>query len=395
MKLYRHQQKFIDRNPNKAMLVWEMQTGKTLAACEWIKKRPHTKILVTCPLAIIKKWERELKKAGVIADVVSTDAVKKINLSNYGGLVLDEAHAYFSPAFTKQRSARTTAIYNYIKNNKNAYILLLTATPIKSQSWNCHTAACFLGKFWPIKKFRDKFFYFTNRFGINHYEPIKNWRKEIRPYLESISDIVLAKDCKEIPKQNHSVIEIPWTKKQEQILKEDSYGDPSQEFHKRHRLEQSDAKWKILENILNGYRKVILVVYYREQIEDYIKRIGDKREVFVLHGGIKDQDSAIEGAKESDDCIFICQASMGAGFSASEFSVMIFSSMSFKYTDYIQSTGRINSLVEDKMHENNYIYLIGGNVDRNVFDTIMLGNDFNPHKYMLSLKNDTRSPGTP
>ena len=378
--LYPHQKRFLDKNPDRAMLVWEMQTGKTLTACEWIKKRSKIKILIACPLSIIEKWKRDLSEVGAKADVVSRDGIKKIDLSKYGGIVLDEAQDFLSPCFTKQRSARTTAVYNFIRQNPGAHVLLLTATPIRSTSWNCHTAGCFLGTLWPVKEWQNKFFYLTNKFGRYHMEPSKNWRKDIRPYLESISDIVLARDCKEIPKNNHTVINVGWTKEQEESLK-GQYLEPSAEFNARHRAEQSDAKWEKIKEIMDGYRKVILVVYYRSQIEDYIKRIGNDRQVFVLHGGIKNKDEVIEQAKASDDAIFILQAGMGMGFSASEFSVMIFASMSFKYVDYIQSTGRMNSL--ENIHENNYIYMIGGKVDMNVYKTIMLGHDFNPHKYML------------
>lgn len=388
--LYKHQQKFINSNPNRVMLVWEMQTGKTLAACEWIKLRKRLKILIACPKSIIEKWKRELEESGAIADVVSRDEIKKIDLNKYDGLVLDEAQDFLSPAFTKQRSIRTTVIYNYIRTHQDAHVLLLSATPIRSTSWNCHTAACFLGKLWPIKEFRDKFFYMTDMFGRYHYEPVKTWRTDIRPYLESISDIVLAKDVAEIPKREHETIIIPWTKSQEELLKNQCL-ESVNEFSVRRRAEQSEAKWKKLKELIDGYRKVIVVVYFRDQIEDYIKRIGNDRQVFVLHGGIKDQDAVIEAAKASDDAVFIVQASMGAGFSASEFSVIIYASMSFKYVDYQQSTGRLNSF--ENPHENKYIYLLGGRTDKSVFETIQAGKDFDPHSYMLEYTNEQRIAG--
>jgi len=366
-----HQQKYMaERNKNRDLLVWEMQTGKTAVACEWIKDRKPRKFLVTCPKGIIEKWKRELKTWGAKADVVSRDQIKKINLDKYDGLVLDEAQDFASPLFNKQRSARAETIYNYVKSHPYCHILMLSATPIRSTSWNLHTLACYLGIFWPVKEFRDKFFYFTDLYGRWHYEPRKDWRIMIRPYLESISDIVLLKDCIDVPEHNHETIFIKQTKKP----------DKNTEWHERHRAEQSEDKWKTLSNLLDGYRKVILVVYYRDQIDDYVKRIGNDRQVFVLNGDTKNQDEVIEQAKKSDDCVFILQASMGAGFSASEFSVMIFASMSFKYVDYIQSTGRLNST--ENIHKNNYVYLIGGECDKAVYDTIMDGHDFNPHKYL-------------
>lgn len=391
VKLYAHQIRYLNnRNKDRDLIVHETGTGKSYLALGWMSLRPQLKIIIACPKAIISKWKRDLKEWGVKADIVSRDEIKKVDLSKYNGIVLDEAHDFFSPAFTKQRSARTTVIYNYIREHEGVHVLLLSATPIRSTAWNCHTAACFLGILWPVPAFRDKFFYMTDMFGRYHYEPTKTWRKDIRPYLENISDIVLAKDVAEIPKQEHEIIHIPWTKKQEKDLK-NQYLQPAAEFNQRRRAEQSTAKWIKLKELIDGYRKVIVVVYFREQIEEYIKKIGKEREVFVLHGGVKDQDEVIEKAKKSDDCVFIMQASMGAGFDASEFSVMIFASMSFKYTDYVQSQGRINRI--NNLHENKYIYLLGGKTDRDVYEAIKSGQDFDPHKYMVDYTDEQRSSG--
>lgn len=379
MNLRPHQQRYMnERNRNRDLLVWEMQTGKTPVACEWIKYRKPLKFLVVCPKAIVEKWKRELKEWGAKADVTSRDNVKKIDLNQYDGLVLDEAQDFASPLFNKQRSARATVIYNYVKTHPTAHILLLSATPIRSTAWNLHTLACYLGIFWPVRDYRDKFFYFTDLFGRWHYEPRKDWRIQIRPYLESIADIVLLKDCADVPENEHKVITIKQKEPQDCL-----------DWHERHRAEQSDLKWKELSALLDGYRKAIVVVYYKDQIDDYVKRIGNDRQVFVLDGRTKNQDEVIEQAKKADDCVFIMQASMGAGFSASEtFSVMIFASMSFKYIDYVQSTGRLNST--EHIHKNNYFYLLGGACDNAVYKTIMSGHDFNPHKYLAGSSSQTK-----
>ena len=380
MKLYKHQQQFIDRNPDKAMLVWETQTGKTFTACEWIKKRPTKRILISCPKAIVGKWERDLKTCNAIADVATRDEIKKINLDEYDGLILDEAQDYSSPLFDKSRSKRAEVIYNYVKRHRNAPILLLTATPVRSTPWNIHTLACYLGVFWPIKEFREKFFYLTDKFGRHHYEKKKGWQKMIRPYVESISDIVLMSDCVDVPTQHHKLINIPWTKKQTEELKLQEYQEPVAEWHARHRLEQGDPKWKEIKKLIDGYRKVIIVCHYTSQIDDYIKRIGSDRLVYVLDGRTKDQDAVIEEAKASDDVIFLVQAQMGAGFSASEFSSVIFASMPFSYVFYVQMLGR-TKVISD-LHENIFYYFVGGKCDEAVYDTINDGKNFDPISYL-------------
>jgi len=381
--LYNHQKRFAQKNPDRAMLVWETGTGKTVSACVWINMRKEVKILIACPKGIIGKWKRDLKEWNVnpkMVDVVSRDDIKKINLNNYGGLVLDEAQDYSSPLFIKGRSQRAEVVYRFVRQHPKACVLLLTATPVRSTPWNIHTLACYLNYFWEIKKFRDEYFYFTDKFGIYHYEKKNGWQKMIRSKVEMISDIVLMQDCVDVPMQYHKTIRIPWTKKQEAELEKLSYEEAISEWHSRHRMEQGEPKWKTLETLLNGYRKVIVVCHFRSQIDDYVEKIGDSRQVFVLNGSVKDQDKVIEEAKSADDCVFIIQAQMGAGFDAGEFSVVIFASMSFRYVDYVQMKGRVKRI--NNLHENTFIHLIGGKNDLAVYNTIQLNKDFDVHDYL-------------
>lgn len=378
---YAHQQRFFEKNPNYALLLWETGLGKTRAACEWIKLRPERTALIVCPKTIVEKWKRERDEWGAYAnaDVVSRDEVKKIDLDGYRALVIDEAQDFASPLFIKGRSQRTEVIYAHLKKHPDTHVLLLSATPIRSTSWNYHTLAAFIGHYVDWKKFQKKFFYLTDIFGRWHYEPVKSWRKDIRPYLEEVADIVLARDCADIPPQRHHIVNIEWSKDQEKELRAQML-EPGAEWHARHRAENGIKKFKKLEEMLAGYRKAIVIVYYRSQIDEYVKELGNDRQVFTLHGDTKDQDAVIAEARAADDCVFFLQASMGAGFDASEFSVMIFASMSFKFVDHVQSLGRINRL--NNLHENDYFYLLAGENDKAVYDTVMAGHDFHPPSYM-------------
>lgn len=382
MKLYAHQQRFIDRNPDRALLVWETGTGKTVAACEWLKRRSRLPALVVCPKAIVEKWKKDLKTWGAKADVVSRDQFKKQNLTKYGAIVIDEAQDFASPLFDTGRSQRSVTMYNFIKSHPGAHVLCLTATPIRSTPWNIHTLGIYVGHFWPVLPFKNQFFYLTNKFGRYHYEKRPHWQRMIRPNVEEIADVVLMADCVDVPVQHHQVKRIAWTKEQEASLKKGE-PEPSREWYERHRAEQGDAKFKELETILNGYRKVIIVCHYLSQIEDYRKRITD-REVFVLNGSTPNQDEVIQGAREADDCVFLIQASMGAGFDAAEFSVVVFASMSFKYVDYVQMKGRVKRI--NNLHENLFIHLIGGKCDQAVYDTIQENRDFDVHDYLTRNK---------
>jgi len=377
-ELYFHQQRFINRNPNKALLCHEAGTGKTISALSWLKLRPQLKALVVAPKSVQLMWTTELKEWGIKADVITSDAVKKINLNQYQALVIDEAQNFCSPLFSKLRSQRATAIYNFVKKNPEAHVLCLSATPIRSHPENLHTLACFLGVYYDIKKFRDEFTHLTDLYGRLHREPNKDWRIKIRPYLESIADIVLMADCADVPVHEHKVIDIKWDKKNEAKLKE-QYLEPAKEWHTRHRLEQSEDKWKEVQKIMDGNRKVVIVCYYLDQIEDYKKRIGDDRQVFVVTGATKDQGQVVKYANESDDCILLIQSSLGSGFDLDRFSVMVFASLGFAFVSLVQMQARINRI--HNLHKNQYIYLLGGKCDRGVKEQLDKGLDFHPPAY--------------
>lgn len=377
--LYAHQKSFLKKNPNRGLLLHETGLGKTITAIEWLKLRSRKKALVICPKSIKDKWRKELIKWGGKAHVVSRDDIKKMDISAYNTIVVDEIHDFLSPLFTKQRSQRATVLYNHLKDHPDTHLLGCSATPIRSSPWNLHSLWCFIGpKFWLLKDFRDKFFYLTDLYGRYHYEPVNDWRTKIRPYLESVSDIALMKDCTDVPIQTHTVINVPETK-----YKPDKYLEAAAAWHAMHRAEQSEAKWKELKKLIDGYQKVIVVAYYREQLDDYICRLGDERQVYVVHGGIKDQESVVQAAQASPDCVFLIQSGLGAGFDADSFSTMIFASQGYSYVSYVQMLGRINRI--HNLHSNTYYYLLAGKGDRAVYDAMEKHADFDPIAYMQKL----------
>jgi hypothetical protein len=376
-KLYAWQEKFInDYNIDRLLLTAEAGTGKTVAGICWLQLRPELKALVIAPKGIQLKWREELKEWGdTKADVVTTDAIKRIDLSTYQALVIDECQNLNSALFDKTRSARATVLYNFIRHHPHLHVFMASATPIRSKPENLHTLACYKGVYWDIKKFRDEFLHLTDRFGRFHYEPNKDWRVKIRPKLEQIAYIVNMSDCVDVPVHEHTIVNVRWLPQQENALK-GQYLEPAKEWHTRHRMEQGGEKWKELEKILDGHAKVVVVCYYLEQIADYVRRIGDEREVFVLTGSTKDQGQVAKDANNSSDCVLIIQAGLGAGFDLDKFSVMVFASTSFAFVHLIQMTARINRI--HNLHKNQYIYLLGGKCDKAVKEQLDKGFDFHP-----------------
>ena len=279
MKLLQHQIKYAKDYPDKGFLVHEGGTGKTVCACVWLHDRRDAYALVICPKKVVRKWEAELKKWGAHANVVSKEAFKKLPIAHYSAIVVDESDEFASPLFVaKKRSQLSTALYNQVKAFPDTPILLLTATPIRSNPWNLHTQLVFLGKYIDWKEWRDTFFTLQRLPYLPRpaYIPNPTWRKDIRTVLEKYADIVLLKDC---------VDELPPITEEEILVKTPKYikAPDAKVFFDEHRWEQQNKAKEII-NIGKDYRKVLVVVYYREQILQLERELSKNRKTFVIYG---------------------------------------------------------------------------------------------------------------
>lgn len=374
MNLYKHQQEFILRNPDKALLCWEGGTGKTVAGCSWLKLGRDSDALVVCPKKIVRKWQIDLNKWGTKATVVSKEEYKKLPLKKWSARIIDEADEFASPLFVaKSRSQLSTKLYEQVQTYPDTPTLLLTATPIRSNPYNLHTLLCYLGKYIDWKEWRTRFFnlQYMPYLPCPAYIPKPDWRKTIRGVLTVHADIVLLKDC---------IDDLPPITEEKIIVKTPKYikGIDDKIFFDEHRHEQQNKIKEIIE-IGKEYRKVLVVAYYREQIAELEKQLSKDRQTFAIHGGVKDQEAVIKQATDSDECYFIVQASIGAGFDADSFSCIVFVSMSYAVRDYVQMKFRVRRI--HNLHPVKYYYLIGGRCDRAVLHNIELGKDFVPSEW--------------
>src|ERR1035437_10565 len=355
MKPLKHQEKFVSGYTGKRLLVHEGGSGKTICACLWLKDGRDGDALVICPKKVVRKWQNTLTDWNTKATVVSKEQFKKIEPKEWSAIVLDEADEFASPLFVaKQRSQITTHFYELIQKYPNIKTLLCTATPIRSNPWNLHTLLTFVGEYKDWKQWRIAFFDLTRMPYLPRpaYIPKKDWRQKIRIILEKHADIVLLKDIVELPPVTENKILVDTPKYVKQIDDKD--------FFTEHRHEQQNKAKHIIE-IGKEYRKVLVVAYYREQISELEKQLSKDREVFAIHGGVKDQEAVIKQASESDECFFIVQASIGAGFDANTFSCVVFASMSYAARDYVQMKFRVRRIHD--LHAVCYNYLIGGRCD--------------------------------
>lgn len=380
MPLYPHQQAFLDKNLTKALICFETGTGKTRTAVEWLR-RYQGNAWVIVPKRIKKKWQVDL--SDVKATVVTKEEFKKLDITNPTALIIDEAHAHASALFTKGRSQLAEHTYNLIRKYPQMPVLLLTATPISSTPANLHTLLTYTGVYIPWPTWRDRFYNLERLPYLPRpaYIPKKDWRQLIQPVLLQYAHVALMKDCVDVlPPITEEIISVPAGK-----FKVEVEWEPMAAFVAEHRHEQTKKAEKIRE-IGVGYRKVVVVAYFREQIEELEKELKKDKTVYVLHGGVADQEAVIKQAQEDEECFLICQSSIGAGFDLNTFAIMIFASQGYSYLASVQMKGRIRRIHDLKPVK--YIYLLGGRIDRAIKKRIELGKDFDPTQLAKNLQEE-------
>lgn len=380
MGLMSHQVKFAKDYTGPNLICHEGGTGKTVCACVWLRDGRDDDALVVCPRKVMKKWKASLKTWGTKATVIATDELKTLPLKHWSAKVIDEADEFASPLFVaKLRSDRSVSLYNLTQAYPDIPTLLLTATPVRSNPWNLHSLLTFAGKYIDWKEWRRKYFYLQypdygefRYLTRPAYLPKPNWREMTKEELIEHTDIVLLRDCvDELPPITEEMVEIKTPK----FTLEDGVVPT---FFDYHRHEQQNKYKEILENGRN-YRKVLVVAYYIEQIEDLQNKLSRDRETFVLCGKTKNQEDVIEQATKSDECFFIVQASIGSGFDADTFSCIDFASMSYAVRDFVQMKFRVRRI--HNLHPVKYRFLIGGRCDRAVLENVQKGKDFVPSEW--------------
>lgn len=371
MKAWPHQARFLKENPDRAILAWEMRVGKTLPAAKWVDhpKRAGNTFIIT-PKQNKKDWTGMKTKATVL----SKEEFKKTDFKTPPtAIVVDEAHYFASALFVRKgkgRSQLAEKLYRLIQDNPDMHVLLLTATPIRQDAWSLHTLLCYIGEYYDWKTWRNEFFELTQMPFLQWpvWTPKRDWRIRIRPYLEKYCDIVSLRDIVEdLPPMDPVFIKV----------KHPSYKRPEDEivtWMHEHQYEQSGKAKEILQL---GYRKILVVVYYTDQIDTLKAELAKDKPVFVLDGRTKDAAAVKTAAQEADDCYFIVQSSMGFGFDGWMFSAIVFASMSHSCLFHTQMLGRMRHL--EHLKAVTPYYLIGGRWDQRIYKTIEKGFDFNPH----------------
>lgn len=364
-----HQQRIIDLNPSKAILNWEARSGKSLPAALWVdmpERAGNTFIIA----------KKSNKKSWIAMDTGATVLTKEEfkkeaeNIVRPTAIVVDEVHNFASALFVKPRSQLATALYMLLRDNPDCDFLGLSATCVRNSPWSFHTLLCYIGVYIPWKDWRSEFFELQHLpfMKFPGWLPKSNWRELMVPYVERYTDIVALKDVvDDLPPATSRIIKI----------KQKPYKKPTDElttWHSEHMWEQQNKYKEILEL---GYKKVIVVVYYTEQIDRLASQLKADKSVFILDGRTKDPEATIKQAQDADECYLLVQSSCGEGWDGWQFGAMVFCSMDHSYVSNTQMHGRQRH--PKYLRDIEIIYIIGGRWDQRILDAYHNAENFNPH----------------
>jgi len=387
IKLYKHQQEFLDKNPQRCLLCWDTGTGKTLTAIYWGDLN-SLKTLVIVPKALKENWKREIKKHGRnIFIVISKEEFRRDwdKLPYFPAIIADEAH-YFSG----MKSQMSKNLRKYCKKWKVVFRLMLSATPYLSTPWNIYTLAGHLGYEWSYMDFRARFFvdkYIGNRVIA---APRPGIEDDIAKLVAGIGNIVKLDECADVPSQVFAEEKFIVGKPQKKAMEEIIDLNPVVKYTKHHQVENGTLKsdgyvpdkfWnidkhdRIYEKCGND-DKIAVVCRYNLQIDALEKKLSKlKKKIFIIRGDVKNRDEIVQAVEKSKECIVLINAACSEGYELPSIGSVIFASLSFSYKDYKQMLGRFLRI--NKLKKNVYTHMITEDgIDQAVYDSIMKKQDF-------------------
>lgn len=406
---YNHQKEIVDDGLKKVGIFQGTGSGKTRVTTYLAKGVT----LVVCPKTQAEddtwtgEWKFQQKNPDDLLLIskeqfkirLKKDGIKGI-ATHIDTLIIDEAHTVAGvQAETYQKNYKKypkssdlyKALHFYIKTVKPERVYILTATPDPTPM-NVYALGKLLGKEWNYWKFRECFYFQKDIRGrMTWLANRSNANKELlAKTINSIGYTGKLNDWFDVPDQIFKTERVGITAEQKRRFTDLKilYPDPLVQLGKRLRLEQGifedefvkENKTEAIAKYANEFKQIIVFARYRAQIELYEKKLTKKGyKVLTMTGITKKRGDVIAEAKSSEECIFIVQSSISAGWQLKEYPCMIFASLSFSYVDYVQGMGRIQR--SDNIKKNTYIFLEAGETDEHVHKIIDGKYVFSEEKY--------------
>ena len=375
------------------MLVHGLGSGKTRTAIEWAKLRAPNPALIVVPKGLQENTRRQCemwKLKNYI--IVSKENFKKyVRSFSHKVLIVDESDAFFSANFKSQLSK---ALKWYI-NTRKPHLLLLSGTPLRSSAWNIYTAATLLGYVWNYRDFQYRFFSQVQMGSRLVPVPRAGTEKELRELIESISDVFRLKDKFDIPPQIDETIYTGESKAQKRAHERNIEIAPIVRFTRDHQIEagigvmeKDDTKLELIQQYALDVPKVAVVCRYRAQLETYAAALRRKgHTVYEMHGDVQNRSQVLDNVGNEERCVLLCQSATCEGWEAPSVGLMVFASLDFSYRAMVQMRGRI--LRVNRLKKNVYIYLIAGETDKAILESLNKKKDFDVLSYYKRKEGDT------
>lgn len=397
--LYKHQQEFLAKNPNKSSLVWSCGTGKTRTAIEWAKINGQP-CLIICPKALKTNWKREIDKIAYSGTwkILSKEEFRRDwkELRGYEQIIVDEVHnGFLTPGFKSQMSK---SLKGYLKKHSVPRVLLLSATVYTSSPWNIYNLAYYTGHIWNYNDFKYKFFE-PAWFGPRQvWQAKKGIESELAVLTRKIASVVDIHDVLDVPLQNHLEPEyFALSKEQIKAIKDNYDPLPIVRYTKQHEIENGvlignefqkeeafeNDKWERIKDLISENKKIAIVARYTLQLEliQIYCEVNLGKKCFLINGDNQNRDKDCLEAELLDDCVVLIQSDCGVGFQLPSFGLCVYASMSYSYTSWEQMNGRF--LRMDKPSRTTFVYLLteGKSIDQAVYDAVKRKEDFKIQLY--------------
>lgn len=417
--LFKYQQAILNDVMYKKhnLLALQMGVGKTIIAASMSKMMNYDRTLIVCPSLLKWNWFYDLtrdwgyselgftiydaKKSKCMTSfgerfvIVNYESVKKYTpellSSNFQHIIADEAHY-----IKNEKSQRSRAFANIVKQNPNAKVTLLTGTPISNRVDDLFgylkISSHSLGN--SRDKFRAKFALTTGSRGRTKVTGAKNI-PELRLKLSNYMIRKRSDECLELPplilQRCYFDIEASeeYQEKEKEIyeLAEESEkhegfkavkGAPLQlttNLHTLNRLNslaKIDSTIKFIDSILDMDEKIVVFTWYTDVYEKLGEHYGDASVIISGKIGASEKQARIDRFKTDPTCkVFIAQnVAGGIGITLTNSKYAFFCDIPFT-PDWIEQCYKRIHRIGQKHKCNVFFSIANETVDEYLYELIV------------------------
>lgn len=368
-----------------------MGAGKSIVAIELAKKNASS-VIVICPKSLKEQWRLEAEKCGMQIPfyVYSKEEFKKhfTELPQVECVIADECHI----GMGNFKSQLHGAVAYYLKKYNVQFVYLLTGTPYTSTCWSIYSLGKLLGRDWNWREWKQRFFYDVKMGGRLIPVQRKKIEEEIAQITNAIGFTKRLDELIDIPEQTFLTEYFDLNKDQQGAI--DSLIDvlPIVRWTKIHQIEQGALKsdgyapdlvigcektQRVIE-LCDSNDKIAVVARYNLQLDAYAKILKKhiKKPIFIINGATENKNEIIEEINRLDKCVVLINSACSVGYNLWSVPIMVFASMDFSYTNYVQMCGRLLRI--NHLKKNAYIIMTtsGRSVDKEVARCIENKKDF-------------------